>query len=65
MEQKLTHFDERGRAVMVDVTARPETERAAVAKGTRSGTAPVAFGKQGVKPSRCKYNFREKEGEAP
>ena len=33
MEQKLTHFDERGQAVMVDVTAKAETDRTAVAKG--------------------------------
>jgi len=30
---KLTHFDEDGRAQMVDVTAKPETERIAVAEG--------------------------------
>jgi cyclic pyranopterin phosphate synthase len=29
----LTHFDERGRARMVDVSAKPDTEREAVAKG--------------------------------
>src|SRR5271154_5176236 len=28
-----THFDKSGRAVMVDVTAKPETERLAVARG--------------------------------
>ena len=33
MEQKLTHFDEQGQAFMVDVTAKPETNREAVAKG--------------------------------
>ncbi|WP_149538101.1 cyclic pyranopterin monophosphate synthase MoaC [Siccirubricoccus phaeus] len=30
---KLTHFDEAGRAAMVDVSAKPETERVAVARG--------------------------------
>ncbi|KAA5605970.1 cyclic pyranopterin monophosphate synthase MoaC [Roseospira marina] len=29
----LTHFDEHGNAVMVDVSAKPETTRTAVAKG--------------------------------
>ena len=33
MEQKLTHFDEQGRAIMVDVTEKPETDRTAIAKG--------------------------------
>lgn len=28
-----THFDEQGRAAMVDVSAKPETERVAVARG--------------------------------
>ncbi|HTZ80965.1 MAG TPA: cyclic pyranopterin monophosphate synthase MoaC [Stellaceae bacterium] len=31
---KLTHFDAEGRAVMVDVSAKPETERVAVAGAT-------------------------------
>jgi len=30
---KLNHFDEKGNAVMVDVTDKSETERVAVAKG--------------------------------
>jgi len=30
---ELTHLDEQGRARMVDVSAKPETERVAVAKG--------------------------------
>ena len=30
---ELTHFDERGRARMVDVSAKPDTEREAIAKG--------------------------------
>ena len=34
MEQKLNHFDEKGNAVMVDVTDKAETERRAVARGT-------------------------------
>ena len=33
MIEKLTHFDTRGRAVMVDVTAKQETSRTAIAKG--------------------------------
>lgn len=32
-EHKLNHFDERGNAVMVDVSGKPETERVAIAKG--------------------------------
>ena len=50
MTEKLTHFDERGAARMVDVGAKPETQRVAVAAGSirmrpetlaivRSGTA--------------------------
>ena len=31
---KLNHFDERGNAIMVDVTDKEETERVAVARGT-------------------------------
>ncbi len=34
MSSKLTHVDEAGRASMVDVGAKPETERVAVARGT-------------------------------
>ncbi|HWR40905.1 MAG TPA: cyclic pyranopterin monophosphate synthase MoaC [Patescibacteria group bacterium] len=33
MKQSLTHFNESGRARMVDVTAKEETERVAVAEG--------------------------------
>jgi cyclic pyranopterin phosphate synthase len=33
MTGKLTHFDREGRAVMVDVSAKAETERSATAKG--------------------------------
>lgn len=33
MTGKLTHFDAEGRAVMVDVSAKAETERTATAKG--------------------------------
>jgi cyclic pyranopterin phosphate synthase len=33
MEQRLTHLDETGRAEMVDVGAKPESERVAVAEG--------------------------------
>jgi cyclic pyranopterin phosphate synthase len=34
MTEKLTHFDERGAARMVDVAGKPETRRVAVAAGT-------------------------------
>ena len=34
MTEKLTHFDERGAARMVDVAGKPETHRVAVAAGT-------------------------------
>ncbi len=34
MTEKLTHFDERGAARMVDVGAKPETRRTATAAGT-------------------------------
>ena len=37
-----THFDEQGRAAMVDVSAKPETERVAVARG-RIVMAPAAL----------------------
>jgi len=33
-KQKLTHFDDAGAAHMVDVGAKPETERTAIASGT-------------------------------
>lgn len=33
MSSSLTHFDEAGRAAMVDVAAKPETERLAIARG--------------------------------
>ena len=39
---KLTHLDETGRARMVDVSAKPESERTAVAEGTVR-MSPVAF----------------------
>ena len=34
MKQKLTHFDERGAAKMVDIAAKKETHRVATAAGT-------------------------------
>ena len=34
MKKKLTHFDDAGAAHMVDVGAKPETERVAIASGT-------------------------------
>ena len=37
MIEKLTHFDSKGQAVMVDVTAKQETERVAIAKGRIRG----------------------------
>lgn len=33
MEDKLTHFDQHGNAVMIDVSAKEETQRVAVAEG--------------------------------
>lgn len=36
MEKELTHFDENGNAVMVDVTDKPITHRTALARGTIS-----------------------------
>ena len=33
MEEKLTHFDDRGDAIMVDVSGKKETERTAHATG--------------------------------
>ena len=41
MEQKLNHFDEAGNAVMVDVTGKEPTFRAAVAEGTIRVSRPV------------------------
>lgn len=34
MQEKLNHFDEKGNAIMVDVTEKAVTERKAVARGT-------------------------------
>ena len=34
MENKLSHFDENGNAVMVDVSDKPVTHRTAVATGS-------------------------------
>jgi len=48
---RLTHFDDKGRAVMVDVSDKAETERLAVAKGRvtmRPGTLKLILAK-GVK----------------
>jgi cyclic pyranopterin phosphate synthase len=42
MTQKLTHFDEQGRAAMVDVSAKAETSRTAVARG-RITMAPATL----------------------
>jgi cyclic pyranopterin monophosphate synthase len=42
MTQKLTHFDERGAAHMVDVGAKPDTHRLAVAEG-RIRMLPATF----------------------
>ena len=41
-EGRLSHFDERGRARMVDVGAKPASERIAVAKG-QVGMRPETF----------------------
>lgn len=49
MEQKLTHFDEQGRAIMVDVTEKAETDRTAVAKGRiRVGAETMRAIKEGT-----------------
>jgi cyclic pyranopterin phosphate synthase len=42
MKKKLTHFDADGAAHMVDVGAKPETERIAVASGSITMGAPTA-----------------------
>jgi len=48
MNEKLTHFDEGGRAVMVDVGAKDETARRAVAGGTiRMKPETLAIVRQG------------------
>ncbi len=41
MEKGLTHFDENGKAMMVDVTEKESTERIAVAKGSIIVSPPV------------------------
>lgn len=40
--KKLTHFDDQGAARMVDVGAKPETERVAIASGTITMAAETA-----------------------
>ncbi len=48
---RLTHFDDQGRAVMVDVSAKDETERVAIARGRitmRAATLKLILAK-GVK----------------
>ena len=39
-ENKLTHFDEHGQAVMVDVSGKPETHRTAIASGIINVSPP-------------------------
>ncbi len=41
-KQKLTHFDDAGNARMVDVGAKPETERVGIASGTVTMLAATA-----------------------
>ena len=49
MTEKLTHFDERGAARMVDVAAKPETHRVAVAAGSiRMRAETLAIVKSGT-----------------
>ena len=49
MTEKLTHFDERGAARMVDVGAKPETHRVAVASGAiRMQPATLAIVRSGT-----------------
>ena len=42
MDSPMNHFDEAGNAVMVDVSAKPETSREAVARG-RIQVSPEVF----------------------
>ena len=41
MEAKFNHFDEKGNAVMVDVSEKAPTERMAIAKGSIHVSQPV------------------------
>ena len=52
MEAKLNHFDEAGNAVMVDVTGKEPTFRAAVAEGTIRVSRPVLDAIVGAPPPR-------------
>ena len=51
MEEKLTHFDEKGNAIMVDVTEKKITSRTATASG-RSGTTTAAGSTRTIR-KRC------------
>ena len=50
-EQKLTHIDEKGDVRMVDVSAKPDTERVAVAEGF------IAMHQESWPPSRRRASF--------
>ena len=48
MDNKLTHFDNKGNAVMVDVSNKNETERIAIATGTvKASSETIALIKSG------------------
>jgi cyclic pyranopterin phosphate synthase len=48
MTEKLSHLDDEGRARMVDVGGKPESERVAIARGTvQVSTETLAAAKQG------------------
>ena len=53
-DQKLTHLDEHGHARMVDVGAKPDTERIAIAKGeVRMQQSTLRLNKMGIKISEA------------
>jgi molybdate transport system substrate-binding protein len=54
MEQKLNHFDEAGNAIMVDVTGKEPTFRAAVAEGTIKVTLTFNFDSSGTLRTQIK-----------
>ena len=51
MNEKLTHFDKAGNAVMVDVTEKPDTAREAIAEGwIRLGPEAMGILQEGAAP---------------
>ena len=60
MNEKLTHFDAAGNAVMVDVTAKPETERTAVAEGwIRVGPETMRAIREAILNEPSRHGFAE------